>query len=171
MPIISGLLKLVQRLINNGVSSDAPTASMPDGQTTQNSTAITCLVEIKWTKQTNDGLIGQIWTDGILVCDAITNLNDRILDGVYMAKIDLSPRLGYRCPHMAVPERDSLAGGDAGLRIHKANTPSQSLGCIFPGTSIDGDAVDDSTDAFNHLMSILPQSEPFQLSISSSIAA
>ena len=86
-----------------------------------------------------------------------TNLQDRILDGTYAAEVDLSPRLQYLCPHIRVPLRDQAAGGDAGLRIHKANTPSQSLGCIFPGESIDGDAVDSSGVAFESLMSFLPQ--------------
>lgn len=90
---------------------------------------------------------------------------------MYMAKIDLSPRLGYRCPHIAVPLRDTLAGGDAGIRIHIANTPGQSLGCIFPGESLDGDAVDNSSEAFKVLMNALPQDEPFQVVVSSAIAS
>lgn len=74
-----------------------------------------------------------------------------------MAKNDLSPRLQYRCPHIRVPLRDQEAGGDAGLRIHIANDPSQSLGCIFPGEQLDGDAVDQSGLAFNDVMKLLPQ--------------
>jgi hypothetical protein len=92
-----------------------------------------------------------------LTCVCDTNLKHRIEDGTYKAKVDLSPRLQYLCPHLAVPLRDQEAGGDAGLRIHKANTPSQSLGCIFPGEQIDGDSVDDSKDAFNAMMKLLPQ--------------
>ena len=97
--------------------------------------------------------------DGDLVfsCVCVTNLADRILDGTYAAIIDLSPHLNYRTPHIRVPLRDQAAGGDAGLRIHIANDPDQSLGCIFPGESIDGDAVDSSGGAFESLMSFLPQ--------------
>jgi hypothetical protein len=97
--------------------------------------------------------------NGVLAYDepCITNLEKRIEDGTYTAIVDLSPRLQYLCPHLQVPIRDQEAGGDAGLRIHKANTPSQSLGCIFPGEQLDGDAVDDSKDAFNALMKLLPQ--------------
>lgn len=101
----------------------------------------------------------------------ITNLKDRILDGIYSAIIDLSPRLNYRTPHIRVPLRDEAAGGDAGLRIHKANLPSQSLGCIFPGKNLDGDAVDDSKDAFDTLMSFLPQDgSEFTVTISTALS-
>ncbi len=111
-------------------------------------------------------------TDGCSVYNepCVTNLVDRIEDGTYTAIVDLSPRLQYRCPHIRVPLRDQQAGGDAGLRIHKANTPIQSLGCIFPGETIDGDAVDDSKDAFDSLMSFLPQDgTEFTVTISTSI--
>jgi hypothetical protein len=118
-------------------------------------------IQIKWVSQTEDGLFGRliVMDGGIakLTCVCDTNLKLRILDGVYTARVDLSPRLQYLCPHIAVPLRDQEAGGDAGLRVHKANTPGQSLGCIFPGEQIDGDSVDDSKDAFNAMMKLLPQ--------------
>lgn len=109
--------------------------------------------------------------DGCRVYNApcVTNLEKRIEDGIYTAICDLSPRLKYRTPHIRVPERDQEAGGDAGLRIHKANAPSQSLGCIFPGEAIDGNAVNDSKDAFNALMALLPQDgTEFTIAISTS---
>jgi hypothetical protein len=119
-------------------------------------------IQINWTKQTEDGLFGTLGvvdnqgtTQHSFAC--VTNLKLRILDGVYTARIDMSPRLQYKCPHIKVPLRDTEAGGDAGLRVHKANEPSQSLGCVFPGENVDGDAVDDSKDAFNDMMKFLPQ--------------
>jgi hypothetical protein len=118
-------------------------------------------IQVKWVSQTTDGLFGRlvVMDAGVakLTCVCDTNLKLRILDGVYTARVDLSPRLQYLCPHIAVPLRDKEAGGDAGLRVHKANTPGQSLGCIFPGEQIDGDSVDDSKDAFNAMMKLLPQ--------------
>src|SRR5579863_6246388 len=109
-------------------------------------------IQIMWGNQTEDGLFGQLavvddlgTTQHSFPC--VTNLKLRILDGNYTARVDMSPRLQYLCPHIKVPLRDAEAGGDAGLRIHKANEPSQSLGCIFPGENVDGDAVDDSKDA------------------------
>jgi len=135
---------------------------------------VTIKLEINWTSQTSDGLLGQMTLnqDGCSVYDkpCVTNLQDRILDGEYTAVVDLSPRLQYKCPHIRVPLRDEVAGGDAGLRIHKANTPAQSLGCIFPGEQVDGDAVDASKDAFDALMSLLPQDgSEFSITILSNI--
>jgi hypothetical protein len=123
---------------------------------------VTINVDINWTSKTEDGLFGQMTLNlnGDLVYNepCVTNLLHRIADGSYIAVVDLSPRLQYLCPHIQVPLRDVAAGGgDAGLRIHKANTPAQSLGCVFPGETVDGDAVDDSKDAFNTLMAFLPQ--------------
>lgn len=120
------------------------------------------IVKIHWLSQTTDGLFGKLMVvdsngDIKLTFVCTTNLELRILDGMYQTIIDMSPRLQYICPHIQVPLRDTEAGGDAGLRIHKANEPSQSLGCIFPGEQVDGDAVDDSKDAFNSMMQLLPQ--------------
>lgn len=121
-------------------------------------------IQVNWGTQTEDGLFGRL----IIVDDAgdvklsfpcTTNLKLRILDGTYTAQVDMSPRLQYSCPHIKVPLRDTEAGGDAGLRVHKANEPSQSLGCIFPGEqmAISNDMVCDSTDSFNTMMKLLPQ--------------
>lgn len=120
---------------------------------------MTINVDIKWTNQTQDGLTGTINLSGAteFSCVCITNLANRILDGVYTAVVDLSPHLGYLTPHLRVPLRDQAVGGDAGLRIHVGNLASQSLGCIFPGTCVDSNAVDNSTLAFNSLMSLLPR--------------
>jgi len=119
-------------------------------------------MQVKWTSQTTDGFFGTLSVvdeagnvQHSFVC--VTNLELRILDGTYQAKVDLSPRLQYLCPHIAVPLRDKEAGGDAGLRIHIANFPSQSLGCIFPGLDTADDAVENSHVAFNSMMSLLPQ--------------
>ena len=119
-------------------------------------------IAIQWRSQTSDGLFGKLsvvdGTGAILhsFC-CVTNKALRILDGVYVARIDMSPRLQYLCPHIKVPLRDQEAGGDAGLRIHIANYPSQSLGCIFPGLDDSDDAVENSHIAFNTMMSLLPQ--------------
>ena len=80
-----------------------------------------------------------------------------IPEGTYSAQLDKSPHLGYVCPHLKVPVRDAAAGGDAGIRIHIANTPIQVEGCIATGTCIDGDALDSSRAAFDKMMAVLPQ--------------
>ena len=154
---ISTLSKSAQKPISGGASSAAQTATTPS----TSNLSETIKLDINWTEKTLDGLMGkmEIKASGAteFSCVCITNLADRIEDGTYSAVIDFSPRLQYLCPHIRVPLRDQAAGGDAGLRIHIANDPDQSLGCIFPGESIDGDAVDNSKDAFDALMSFLPQ--------------
>lgn len=123
------------------------------------------LVKIQWDMPTADGFFGQIFVDGIYVCEAVTNLNKMVAEGLYDAAIDMSPRLGYECPHIAVPDRDLAAGGDAGIRIHIFNEPCQSEGCIGPGTSRDGDAVDSSKPAFAKLMAEITDRAGFKVLI------
>jgi hypothetical protein len=69
-------------------------------------------------------------------------------------------------PHIIVPSRDSASGGDAGIRIHWANFPSQLEGCIAVGTMVDGDSIDESLVPFNQLMKIIsPIKEGLKLEI------
>lgn len=164
--------KFPQRPDTDTGLSVAQTANMA---MTSNSTENGKNVRIEWTSATMDGLLGRMTLINEAGCSVydepcITNLQDRILDGVYTAVVDLSPRLQYLCPHIQVPLRDQAAGGDAGLRIHAGNLASQSLGCVFPGTCVDGDAVDNSREAFNNLMSLLPQDESeFTVTISTNL--
>lgn len=106
--------------------------------------------------ETTDGVFGEMVLQNELVGYTAENKAKMILAGVYNAKLDLSPRLRYVCPHIAVPERDKAAGGDAGIRIHILNAPCQSEGCVGVGTAVDGDAVDNSRAAFDALISKLP---------------
>lgn len=103
-----------------------------------------------------DGIFGRITADGWEGCDSLENLSKSIPEGTYDAVIDMSPRLGYMCPHLKVPSRDQAAGGDAGIRIHIANRPDQLEGCIAPGLALDGDSLDNSKAGFDRLMSVLP---------------
>lgn len=107
-------------------------------------------------KTTTDAYFGKLSLNGIFVCYTLERIAVAIPEGTYAAVIDLSPHLNYKCPHLRVPARDSAAGGDAGIRIHVANEPCQVDGCIAVGDSIDGDAMDNSGDAFRRLMALLP---------------
>jgi hypothetical protein len=115
---------------------------------------------------TKDGVFGDMVFNGGNVCVSVENEALMIPEGLYDATKDMSPRLGYICPHLRVPSRDEKAGGDAGIRIHILNDPNQSEGCIGAGSRVDGDAVDDSRDAFTKLMNVLP--DTFQVLICSS---
>ena len=107
-------------------------------------------------KQTVDGFLGTLSIDtNPFTCFTVENLAHAIPEGTYTVKIDLSPRLQIITPHIIVPARDQAAGGDAGIRIHSANFPSQLLGCIAVGDKQEVDAVDDSKETFLKLMAII----------------
>lgn len=91
------------------------------------------------------------------ICYTMENLAHQISSGTYSAQLDKSPHLGYVCPHLQVPDRDALAGGDAGIRLHIANYPSQLEGCVALGQVIVADCLEHSALAFDSLMTKLPQ--------------
>lgn len=142
-------------LATDGSLNSVPDASIPAGQITPSSSPIMLRIERRTLSQ--DGVFGKLFFNGQYVCETCENLSKEIPEGLYNAVLDVSPRLGYLCPHIHVPIRDTAAGGDAGIRIHKANEPCQLEGCIATGDTIDGDAVDNSKDAFDLLMSRLPK--------------
>lgn len=157
------LLKLLGTVLNS-LLKGVPAASMPGGPITPSST--TTILKIERKSITIDGIFGEIWINGTLVCECVENLSKAVAEGLYDATVDVSPRLGYPCPHIAVPMRDKEAGGDAGIRIHILNEPCQSEGCIGPGTNKDGDAEDNSKTAFNEVMALLPSpGVPFKVLI------
>lgn len=69
--------------------------------------------------------------------------------GSYSAHLEDSPHFGFPTPHIDVPGRTYI-------ELHPANYPSQLEGCIALGSTIDGDALDNSRAAFDRLMSYLP---------------
>lgn len=97
-------------------------------------------------------------TYGEFKCFTLENSKTLIDAGSYSARLDKSPHLGYQTPHLQVPKRDLLAGGDAGLRIHVANFPSQLEGCVAVGLSLGLDSVEHSHAAFDSLIKLLPTS-------------
>ena len=107
------------------------------------------------TSKTSDGIRGNLIIDGLLNEVTLENLEHSFPAGTYEVVIDHSPRMGYYTPHIKIPVRDAAAGGDAGIRLHKANWPFQLEGCIAVGTKAEADAIDDSKDAFGKLMTIV----------------
>ena len=161
------LLSLLSR-INGGESQSVPAS---DADSTLTSTSAPTPTEIP-TRQSGDGVLHVIRNPNLATMDALfgrATWNDEfvcysmertavaISEGVYTAQLDKSPHLGYVCPHLKVPERDTAAGGDEGILVHIANEPAQVEGCIALGTRIDGDALDSSKLAFDKMMGILPQ--------------
>lgn len=117
-------------------------------------------------RRTVDGLIGNLSCDyTTFKCATLENLADAVRPGRYKVIFDMSPRLKYVTPHLLVPDRDTAAGGDAGIRVHKANYPGQLEGCIALGTAADGDAVDNSKAAFDEFMLLTDKAKETWLEI------
>jgi hypothetical protein len=148
------LLSSILKLVSSGRLSDAPTVSTPAGLPTPPSTPTTLKIVRK--SESQDGLFGEMLWDGETVGMTVENRFNAIPEGLYSAKIDMSPRLGYKCPHIRVPSRDDRAGGDAGIRIHIANFPHELLGCIAPGKAHIENMVTESRTTFTAMMARLP---------------
>lgn len=124
------------------------------------------------TVKTADGIFGKFDCDySDFTCVTVENLAKAILPGRYRVVFDMSPRLGYLTPHIMDSVWDVAAGGDAGLRIHKANEPVQLEGCIAPGQTVDGNAVDYSAKAFDELMLLTDKSKETWIEITEEYSA
>lgn len=113
-----------------------------------------------------DGIFGVMTLDwNPFTCVTLENLAKSIPAGIYELDFNYSPHFNRIMPHLIVPNRDKLAGGDAGIRIHWANFPAQLEGCIAVGTSVDGDSIDESLVPFNQLYSILNQQHGIRVDV------
>ena len=108
------------------------------------------------TRKTHDGIFGTLFLDANLFkCYTVENLAKAINSGVYDVKFDYSPRFNRTMPHILVPDRDLSAGGDAGIRIHWGNLPTNYEGCIGVGNGVEGDSIDNTVATFNELYKII----------------
>lgn len=101
-------------------------------------------------KSSSDAYFSRIALNGEFVGYGMERIAVAILEGRYVASLELSPHFGFLTPHLNV-------AGRTYIEVHPANYPSQLEGCIAVGQSIDGDALDNSKAAFDLLMSKLPQ--------------
>lgn len=158
MPPISTLLNLLKTVLNGLLKGVRPVTT-PVGQITPSNTVITSkkgVVEILRNRKVGKAVFGVLRFKDFQ-CFTLENADYLFESGLYIAQLDKSPRLGYVCPHLQVPKRDQSAGGDAGLRVHVANEPSQLRGCIAIGQELDLNSVRHSQVAFDSLIPLLPQ--------------
>jgi len=80
-----------------------------------------------------------------------------IPEGTYQARKRDSQHFGRRVVGIDVPNRTDI-------EIHPANFPCQLKGCIAVGESKDGDALDNSTSAFDRMMEAVPEEFTVELS-------
>jgi len=107
------------------------------------------MLEREWF--TDKSTIGQLSFDGEPSCftleDTCRNVKvegeTAIPSGRYEVTIDFSERFQKKMPHILdVP-------GFEGVRIHKGNTPSDTLGCILVGMRKDKDTIYDCQKAYD----------------------
>ena len=124
------------------------------------------LLTVTRTSKSKDGIFGNLIIDGNpFKCVTLENLDREIPTGVYDVNFTFSPHFNRVMPHIIVPSRDALAGGDAGIRIHWANFPAQLEGCVTVGTSVDGDSIDESLIPFNQLYAIIEGQEGLKIKV------
>jgi hypothetical protein len=92
----------------------------------------------------SNALLGQLEIGGVNECFTLENADLAIPCGHYKVEITYSPRFQRDLPLIDVP-------GRTGIRIHPANWAHQLEGCIAPGQTIEGNAVDNSRAAFDPL--------------------
>lgn len=98
-------------------------------------------------------------------CFTCENLAKAINPGTYDIAFDYSPRFNRTMPHLRVQDRDDKAGGDAGIRIHWGNNPSNYEGCIGVGNGQEGDSIDNTVATFNELYAIIKDQPGLSISI------
>lgn len=129
------------------------------------------LITVKRVSKTQDGIFGRLTLDwNPFTCVTLENLEKSIPAGLYDLDFSYSPHFNRVMPHLIVPSRDILANGDAGIRIHWANFPSQLEGCIAVGTKVDGDSIDQSLIPFNQLYAILNQQHGIKVEVKDIVA-
>jgi hypothetical protein len=99
------------------------------------------------TSKTIDGIFGQLFINDVFECDTVESLVHALPANTYSLSLYNSPDHGCVCPLL-----DTSAIGRTYCEIHIANYPSQLLGCIGLGESLDGDGVDSSGVAFEAFM-------------------
>jgi hypothetical protein len=116
-----------------------------------------------------DGIFGVLTLDWIppnpFTCVTLENLAKSIPAGFYEIDFNYSPHFNRIMPHILVPSRDNMVGGDAHIRLHWANFPAQLEGCIAVGTMVDGDSIDQSLIPFNQLYAILNQQHGIKIEV------
>ena len=118
------------------------------------------------TKKTSDGIFGNLFIDtNLFKCFTCENLAKAIGAGTYTVKMDFSPRFNRIMPHVIVPDRDAAAGGDAGIRIHWGNNPSDYEGCLGVGNGQEGDSIDNTVTTFNQLFNVIKDQKDITLTV------
>lgn len=100
--------------------------------------------------ESTDAMFGEIYWDNVLVCVSMERTAVAIPVGTFPGCKRYSPHFARIVIGIDVPNR-------ADIECHPANFPLQVRGCVAAGSVRDGDALDNSTAAFEKLMAIATQ--------------
>ena len=79
---------------------------------------------------TDNVILGELYIDGIKICDTLENRKCAIPALTYRVQVTHSPKFGRLLPEICqVPNR-------SGIRIHAGNTDRDSSGCVLVGEKL-----------------------------------
>lgn len=142
-----GYLKKTETINAGGLSPVVPESA---AATTSTLNATTVLA-IERMSETLDATFGRATIGNEFVCYTMERTAVIIPAGKYKGHKRFSPHLNRTVVGIDVPGRTDIEG-------HNANLPGQLQGCIAFGSSIDGDALDNSIAALEKVLSLLPDS-------------
>jgi Family of unknown function (DUF5675) len=158
---LSRYFQEAQKLKNPISSSNAPESAANSTSILKNIQENQQLLSVKRdrTKETVDAHFGDMDYNGFHIGCTMERKAVAIPEGTYHGYKRDSARFGMRVVGIDVPNRTDI-------ECHPANFPSQLMGCIAVGESIDGGAIDNSRAAFDLMMRTVP--ETFTVTVSSS---
>lgn len=95
-------------------------------------------------------MFGEIYWDDRLVCVSMERTAVAIPVGMFPGCKRYSPHFAMTVIGIDVPNRTDI-------ECHPANLPSQLLGCIAAGSTVDNDDLDNSRAAFDRLVALVAQ--------------
>lgn len=128
-------------------SGPSPAAAGTDAVSTSTSNHV---LRITRKTATNDAMFGEIRWDDTLICVSMERTAVAIPVGTFPGCKRYSPHLSMNVIGIDVPNRTDI-------ECHPANYPSQLLGCIAAGSTVNSGALDNSREAFFRLMALVSQ--------------
>jgi hypothetical protein len=147
---------------SGGASPSAQGSAAPSTSTSSSATSPEGVLRIirNPSLQTTDALFGSMDYDGMAIGVTMERTAAAIPEGEYRGCKRESAHFGMLVVGIDVPNRTNI-------ECHPANYPSQLLGCVAIGGRQDGDALDNSRDAFDRMMAAVP--DQFTVRVSSQI--
>jgi len=134
---------------SGGASPVVPASAAASTSTSSDTSGL--VVTRNPSRETTDAHFGEMKYDGEFIGYTMERTAVCIPVGTYRGYKRDSAHFGMRVVGIDVPGRTNI-------ECHPANTPSQLMGCIAVGSTIDNDALDNSIAAFDRMMAVVPES-------------